>query len=418
MHEDYIGLKLCIFIGESDKYDGRNLYELLLGIALESGLSGGTVTRGREGSGTHGEIHPTQTGNMADNLPIIIEFMGRIEKIDGYVERVQPMIKNGLLTRTEVRITQFRSPEDLEEDLPALSAQKNEDQEYDSAEEEIQADEPIVEAPEPVAEEPEPRVEAPEPVAEEPEPVVEEPEPVSEEPEPVSEAPEPILEEPAPTIEDFSLSEEETTPPAPAPHAQDLKPDIDDIGPETPASQDHERIETQAPEVPEFESMNLQVIDEDPANTDEKPDLDSFNLHDIDGVPDPAVSVEPDPTPKDEGDYGSAILRMLKKARGSHPEEPESETKNLEAPELDNPFDGAMNEHNNPEQEAPEKRDSVLFDKQEPVIDIRKTREQTKASEDEEDLDEDGKPKMYDQGHTMEDMKNYFSSIINDDDDD
>ncbi len=57
MQEEYLGQKLCIFIGENDKHAGRVLYELLLEVALESGLSGGTVIRGREGFGAHGEIH-------------------------------------------------------------------------------------------------------------------------------------------------------------------------------------------------------------------------------------------------------------------------------------------------------------------------------------------------------------------------
>ena len=41
MNEDYTGEKLCIFIGEDDKYEGHALYGLLLGIALKNGLSGG-----------------------------------------------------------------------------------------------------------------------------------------------------------------------------------------------------------------------------------------------------------------------------------------------------------------------------------------------------------------------------------------
>ncbi len=109
MQENYSGQKLCIFIGESDKFKGRNLYELLLEVALESGLSGGTVIRGREGFGAHGKIHSMKILRLAENLPLVLEFVGRDQKIDAFVDRIQPMLEEGLLTRTEVTITKFRS---------------------------------------------------------------------------------------------------------------------------------------------------------------------------------------------------------------------------------------------------------------------------------------------------------------------
>ena len=109
MNEDYTGQKLCIFIGENDKYEGRVLYELLLEIALENGLSGGTVIRGREGFGAHGEIHSMKILRMSDNLPLLMEFVGRTPKIDSFVDQIEPMLKEGLLARTDVRINKFRS---------------------------------------------------------------------------------------------------------------------------------------------------------------------------------------------------------------------------------------------------------------------------------------------------------------------
>ncbi len=109
MLEEYSGQKLCIFIGENDKHEGRLLYELLLELALENDLSGGTVIRGREGFGAHGKIHSMKILRLAENLPLVLEFIGRTQKIDNFVKRIQPVLKEGLLTRTEVTITKFRS---------------------------------------------------------------------------------------------------------------------------------------------------------------------------------------------------------------------------------------------------------------------------------------------------------------------
>lgn len=108
MQEEYSGQKLCIFIGEADKHQGKPLYELLLERALDMGLSGGTVIRGREGYGAHGEIHSIKILRLAENLPLVLEFVGRTEKIDAFLKATASYLKEGLLTRTEVAITKFR----------------------------------------------------------------------------------------------------------------------------------------------------------------------------------------------------------------------------------------------------------------------------------------------------------------------
>jgi len=113
MNEDYTGKKLCIFIGEDDKYDGRALYELLLEIALKNGLSGGTVIRGREGFGAHGEIHSMKILRLSENLPLILEFVGRSHKIDAYFDQIKSMLREGLVTKTDVEISKFRNDDVL-----------------------------------------------------------------------------------------------------------------------------------------------------------------------------------------------------------------------------------------------------------------------------------------------------------------
>ena len=51
------GHLLRIFIGESDKYQGSQLYEWIVRKARESGIAGTTVLRGIEGFGAHSRIH-------------------------------------------------------------------------------------------------------------------------------------------------------------------------------------------------------------------------------------------------------------------------------------------------------------------------------------------------------------------------
>ena len=57
------GTLLRIFIGESDRCDGRPLYEAIVLKARELGLAGATVLRGHMGFGAHSRLH-TAKGSL------------------------------------------------------------------------------------------------------------------------------------------------------------------------------------------------------------------------------------------------------------------------------------------------------------------------------------------------------------------
>ncbi|NQV41623.1 MAG: DUF190 domain-containing protein [Candidatus Marinimicrobia bacterium] len=126
MLEYYEGQKLSIFISKNDKYEGIVLYELLLEIAFNSRLSGGTVTIGDKGFfGDQDESTKLKVLRSAENLPVVLEFQGRTDRIVRYIERVQPMIKEGLFTVADVQIIKFNSPH---EETNTLEDKKNQDQ--------------------------------------------------------------------------------------------------------------------------------------------------------------------------------------------------------------------------------------------------------------------------------------------------
>ncbi len=51
------GSLLRIFIGESDRHQGKPLYEWIVKKARENGLTGATVLRGMMGFGAHSRMH-------------------------------------------------------------------------------------------------------------------------------------------------------------------------------------------------------------------------------------------------------------------------------------------------------------------------------------------------------------------------
>ena len=104
------GSLLRIFIGESDEYDGRPLYEAIVLMLRREGLAGATVFRGIEGFGASSTIHTARVLRLSEDLPVVIECVDR----RGVVERILPildeMVTEGLVTveKADVRIYRGR----------------------------------------------------------------------------------------------------------------------------------------------------------------------------------------------------------------------------------------------------------------------------------------------------------------------
>lgn len=103
------GHLLRIFVGESDKHDGKPLYEWLVLKAREIGLAGATVLRGIEGFGAHSRLHTAKILRLSEDLPIIIEIVDTREKIEAFLPLIESAITEGLATVEKVQIRFYRS---------------------------------------------------------------------------------------------------------------------------------------------------------------------------------------------------------------------------------------------------------------------------------------------------------------------
>lgn len=103
------GHLLRIFVGESDKHEGTPLYEWIVLKAKEFGLAGSTVLRGIEGFGAKSRIHTTKILRLSEDLPIVIEIIDTIEKIEEFLPLVDEAITEGLATVEKVNIRFYRS---------------------------------------------------------------------------------------------------------------------------------------------------------------------------------------------------------------------------------------------------------------------------------------------------------------------
>ncbi len=102
---------LRIFVGESDRWQGKPLFEAIVLEARAAGLAGATVTRGLMGFGARSRIHTTKVLRLSEDLPIIIEIADRAERIESFLPKLDSMIVEGLVTVEKVRVILYRHGE-------------------------------------------------------------------------------------------------------------------------------------------------------------------------------------------------------------------------------------------------------------------------------------------------------------------
>lgn len=103
------GYLLRVFIGESDKQDGKPLYEWIVLKAKEEGIAGATVLRGLMGFGAHSRIHTFKIERLSEDLPIIVEIVDTREKLEGFLTIIDREIEEGLATLEKAQIRFYRS---------------------------------------------------------------------------------------------------------------------------------------------------------------------------------------------------------------------------------------------------------------------------------------------------------------------
>lgn len=106
------GKLLRIFIGESDRWEGQPLYEVIVRRIREAGGAGATVLRGIEGFGAHSRIHTARILRLSEDLPIVIEVVDRADRIEALLPILDEMIQEGLVTIERVVILKYVAERD------------------------------------------------------------------------------------------------------------------------------------------------------------------------------------------------------------------------------------------------------------------------------------------------------------------
>ena len=103
------GKLLRIFVGESDSWHGKPLYQAIVRRAREEGLAGATVVRGIEGFGARSHLHTARILRLSEDLPVVVEIVDTEEKIAAILPVLDEMISEGLITLEAVDVIAYRA---------------------------------------------------------------------------------------------------------------------------------------------------------------------------------------------------------------------------------------------------------------------------------------------------------------------
>lgn len=99
---------LRIFIGESDRWEHRPLYEAIVLKARELHLAGATVLRGPMGFGKSSRLHTAKILRLSMDLPLVIEIVDSDEKVRAFLPVLDGMLRGSLVTLERVQVIEYR----------------------------------------------------------------------------------------------------------------------------------------------------------------------------------------------------------------------------------------------------------------------------------------------------------------------
>ena len=102
------GHLLRIFIGETDRYKGKSLYEQIVLKARELNLAGATVVRGIMGFGANSRVHTAKVLRLSEDMPVIIEIVDTEENLKKLWPFLDEVVKEGLITVEKAQVIKYK----------------------------------------------------------------------------------------------------------------------------------------------------------------------------------------------------------------------------------------------------------------------------------------------------------------------
>ena len=100
-------VKVTIYLSEGATHRGSPVYASILDFLFYRGVAGATVTKGIAGFGADHHMHSSSMVEIADRLPLKIEFIDTREKVDSLLGKLEELAGSGLV---EVQETMIAKP--------------------------------------------------------------------------------------------------------------------------------------------------------------------------------------------------------------------------------------------------------------------------------------------------------------------
>jgi CBS domain-containing protein len=109
--------RVRIYVSEGDRVGWKPTHMAVLEFLRRENARGATVLRGVEGFGAAGQIHVSHLVDVAQDLPLVIEWIDSPDVVERLLGRVKELVPRGLITVDETEIALFQ-PHPVR-DLPA-----------------------------------------------------------------------------------------------------------------------------------------------------------------------------------------------------------------------------------------------------------------------------------------------------------
>jgi PII-like signaling protein len=97
-------VKVTIYLSEGATHHGVSAYSSILDFLFYRGVAGATVTKGIAGFGADHHMHSSSTVEIADRLPLKIEFIDTREKVDALIGKLEELAGTGLIEIQETMV--------------------------------------------------------------------------------------------------------------------------------------------------------------------------------------------------------------------------------------------------------------------------------------------------------------------------